>query len=50
MPREIGEKVPQIKTHRILLTADAILIVEPKTNRVAEVIDLQRTSGGAGRD
>ncbi len=41
MPADIGRKVPQIKTHRVLLTADAIVIVEPKDNRVAEVIELK---------
>jgi hypothetical protein len=41
MPSEIGLKVPQIKAHRLLLTADAIVIVDPKDNRVAEVIDLK---------
>lgn len=50
MPREIGQKVPQIKTHRVLLTAEAIVIVNPKDNRIAEVIELQRTSGGSSRN
>jgi hypothetical protein len=40
MPDEIGRKVPQVKTHRLLYTAERILIVDPKDNKVAEVIDL----------
>jgi hypothetical protein len=40
MPNDIGRKVPQVKTHRFLLTAERILIVDPKDNKVAEVIEL----------
>jgi hypothetical protein len=41
MPSEIGQKVPQIKAHRFLVTADQIVIVDPKDNKVAELIDLK---------
>jgi uncharacterized protein DUF1236 len=41
VPGDISRKVPQIKTHRFLYTADRILIVDPKDNRVAEVIELK---------
>jgi len=41
MPSDIGRKVPQIKAHRLLYTADSILIVDPKDNKVAEVIELK---------
>jgi uncharacterized protein DUF1236 len=41
MPEELGRKVPQIKTHRFVYTADRILIVDPKDNRVADVIELK---------
>jgi Protein of unknown function (DUF1236) len=41
MPEEVGRKVPQIKTHRFVYTADRILIVDPKDNRVADVIELK---------
>ena len=41
MPAEIGRKVPQVKTHQFLYTADSILIVDPKDHKVAEVIDLK---------
>jgi hypothetical protein len=41
VPSDISRKVPQIRTHRFLYTADRILIVDPKDNRVAEVIELK---------
>ena len=41
MPAEVGRKVPQIKAHQFLYTADSILIVDPKDHKVAEVIDLK---------
>ncbi len=41
MPSEIGRKVPQIKAHRFLVTADQIVIVDPKDNKVTELIDLK---------
>jgi hypothetical protein len=41
MPNEVGRKVPQIKTHRFLVTADQIIIVDPKDNKVAELIELK---------
>lgn len=41
MPNEIGQKVPQIKAHLFLVTADQIVIVDPKDNKVAEVIELK---------
>jgi hypothetical protein len=50
MPRDIGQKVPQVRSHRLLVTTEAIIIVDPKDNKVADVIELQRTSGGSSRD
>jgi hypothetical protein len=41
MPSEIGQRVPQIKAHRLMYTAERILIVDPKDNKVAEVIELK---------
>ena len=41
MPTEIGRKVPQVKAHQFLYTADSILIVDPKDHKVAEIIDLK---------
>ena len=41
MPSDIGRKVPQIRAHRFMYTAESILIVDPKDNKVAEVIELR---------
>ena len=41
MPPDVGRKVPQIKAHRFLVTADEIVIVDPKDNTVAELIELK---------
>jgi len=41
MPAEIGQKVPQIKTHQFVLTADQIAIVDPKDHKVVELISLK---------
>jgi hypothetical protein len=41
MPSEIGQKVPQIKAHSFLVTEKQIVIVDPKDNQVAELIDLK---------
>ena len=41
MPTEIGQKVPQVKAHRFFLTAQQIVIVDPKDNKVAEMIKLE---------
>ena len=38
MPSEVAQKVPQVKAHRYFLTAQQIVIVDPKDNKVAEVI------------
>jgi hypothetical protein len=43
MPSEVGLKVPQIKAHKFMYTAERILIVDPKDNKVAEVIELKDT-------
>jgi hypothetical protein len=40
MPADISRKVPQVKTHRFIVTAERILIVDPKDNKVADVIEL----------
>jgi hypothetical protein len=40
MPADVGQKVPQVKAHRFFLTADEIVIVDPKNNKVAEIIKL----------
>lgn len=40
MPSEVARKVPQVKAHRYFLTSEQIVIVDPKDNKVAEVIKL----------
>lgn len=40
MPADVGRKVPQVKTHMFFVTAQQIVIVDPKDNKVAEVIKL----------
>jgi hypothetical protein len=40
MPADVGSKVPQVKAHRFFVTAEQIVIVDPKDNKVAEVIKL----------
>jgi Protein of unknown function (DUF1236) len=40
MPSEVGQKVPQVKSHRFFLTAQQIVIVDPKDNKVADVIKI----------
>jgi hypothetical protein len=41
MPPDVGRKVPQVKAHLFLVTADEIVIVDPKDNKVAELIELR---------
>ena len=40
MPAVVGQKVPQVKTHRFFVSGEQIVIVDPKDNKVAEVIKL----------
>jgi len=40
MPTDVAQKVPQVKSHRFFLTAQQIVIVDPKDNKVADVIKL----------
>jgi hypothetical protein len=39
IPALIGQKVPQIKSHRFYVTQQQIVIVDPKDPKVAEVIE-----------
>ena len=43
MPAEVGQKVPQIKSHMFFLTADQFVIVDPKDKKVADVIKLNES-------
>lgn len=38
MPVEVASKVPQVKSHSILVKDDKVLIIDPKDNRVAALI------------
>jgi hypothetical protein len=40
MPADVAQKVPQVKTHRFFVTAQQIVIVDPKDNKVTDVIKL----------
>jgi len=40
MPAAVGQKVPQVKAHRFFVAGQKIVIVDPKDNNVAEVINL----------
>jgi hypothetical protein len=40
MPSDVALKVPQVKTHRFFVAGQQIVIVDPKDNKVAEVIKL----------
>jgi hypothetical protein len=39
VPALIGQKVPQIKSHRLYVTQSQILIVDPQDQKVVEVIE-----------
>ena len=41
MPADVGRKVPEVKAHQFMYMAGRILIVDPKDNRVIEVIEEQ---------
>jgi hypothetical protein len=41
MPSAVAQKVPQVKAHRYYLTSEQVVIVDPKDNKVVEVIKLQ---------
>jgi len=38
MPVEVSSKVPQVKSHSILVKDDKVLIIDPKDNRIAALI------------
>jgi hypothetical protein len=40
MPAVVGQKVPQVKSHRFFVAGQQIVIVDPKDNNVADVISL----------
>ena len=38
-PPEVGNKVPQIKSHEFFVKGDRVVIVSPKDNTIADVIE-----------
>ena len=40
MPGAVAQKVPQVKAHSYFLTTEQVVIVDPKDNKVVEVIKL----------
>jgi Protein of unknown function (DUF1236) len=39
MPAEVGQKVPQVKTHKFVVIASKVLLIDPKDRKIAEVIE-----------
>jgi len=39
IPPEIGDKVPQIRSHRFFVKDNKVILVDPKDNSVVDVID-----------
>ena len=39
IPQLIGQKVPQVKSHRFFVTREQIVLVDPNDNRIADVIE-----------
>jgi hypothetical protein len=39
VPAEVGAKVSQIKNHMFFLQGDRVVIVDPKDNKVVDIID-----------
>jgi hypothetical protein len=38
-PAQIGEKVSAIKSHRFFVSGERIVVVDPKDNKIADVIE-----------
>ena len=41
MPPEIAQKVPQVKSHKLFVTSEEIVIVDPKDNVVADIVKIR---------
>ena len=39
MPVEVGSKIPQIKTHSFIVKDDKVIIVDPKDNKIAALVE-----------
>jgi hypothetical protein len=49
VPAEISNKVPQIKSHRLFVTGERLVLVNPQDPRIAEVIDEPGATPANGR-
>jgi hypothetical protein len=49
MPTQIGVKVPQVKTHRLFVTDNRIVLVNPNDQRIAGVIEEETSTGQSNR-
>ena len=38
-PKLVAEKVPQLKAHRFFVKGDVVVIVDPKDNKIADIIE-----------
>ena len=38
-PAQIGDKISAIKTHRFFVSGQKIVVVDPKDNKIAEIIE-----------
>ena len=38
-PPEVSAKVPQVKAHAFFVTDDRVVVVDPKNNKIADVIE-----------
>jgi hypothetical protein len=39
MPVEVSAKVPQIKSHSFIVKDDRVIIIDPKDNKVAALVE-----------
>src|SRR5438874_11188017 len=39
MPVEVASKVPQVRTHSYFVKDDHVVVVDPKDNRIADVVE-----------
>jgi Protein of unknown function (DUF1236) len=41
MPSDVGRKVPQVRSHRFFIAGQQIVLVDPTSNKVADIINLR---------
>jgi hypothetical protein len=49
MPSALADKIPQIKTHRVFVAGNYIVLVNPNDRRIALVLDDASTTGQSKR-